>query len=589
MKPTNVLSPLFAIVVLASVREVPAQTELWTTKALSGVSLGDVTGDQVPDFFVTGLTGITVHSGKAPHPQLWSYATARTGARDGVGDLDGDGWPEFAVLTYSTPQVGTFSLFTSHDQNGKFGLVRQWTIRDGYAFDFAGGHDLDGDNYADVAIGDYPGRGYVELVSGKWLMTGTGARTIRVWNGAESNSRFGLAVTMCGDIDGDGVSEVAVAEALNNNAGRVSVYSGQGGQLLRTVDGTTAKPLETRLASLGDVSDPKDGIPDLLLSDVPSSTGTVRVLSGQWVKTGTGPQYLGAFTAREGDRLDKGEAIGDCDGDGWSDYAIASKAGYLAILSGKTHTPIYETRGQGNSFEVARLGDVNGDRVPDFLQCSPFGPNEFVRIISGKILRGPKLQQAAPTQGEAFGGEKVTLTGSDLGAVSELRVGAALVDPATFVFGKLGTTLEFETPMATGLGQVPVLARAGALVSNALSFTYVPTPAPIIGAPFAAEHTKSWDIRWGGPPNAIVALPLIHLDAATWPIPQIKFLGKDVLHPATPTSLFLVMPSNAAGNGSVTIPPLPAALKSRYVWAQTVSFSSSGFDGVSKQAATLVF
>lgn len=562
-----------------------AQIEIWKTPGNSGAGIGDVNGDKVPDFIAKDGSTLTVHSGKAPHPKLWTYTQTLGRRCSGLGDIDGDGWPEFAMRD---PDSGTgVYVFTS--RNGTFGLVRIFAgaSRDGFGIDLDAGYDVDGDRYLDVLVGAYQpraGNGYAELVSGKWIMTGTGSRTIHRWTGSQYHARFGLGVAMLGDIDGDQVSEIAVGELKDaSETGRVSVFSGRGGKLLRQIDGSGSDSVDHTVERVGDVSNPRDGVADLLIfASGASRTGVVRVVSGQWIKTGQGAPYVSEYASRVAHRVERGQTVGDCDADGWPDYAIASKTGYLAVLSGKTHKPIYETLGQWNTLFLEPLGDINGDAVPDFVQTAPQSPAWQVRLISGKILRAPKLTAVAPAQGRVFGGERVSLQGSDLGAVSEIRCGGVPVDPATIEPKDGGTKVEFVTPMGPALGRVPLLVRAGTLAANAMTFTYVATPSPICVAPFATDSTKSWEIAFGGPSNAVVVLPLIEIDAFSVP-PMIRFSGKDILDPFK--AFLVTIPTGATGNGVLLLPPLPT-LKKRLVWAQTVSFSRAGFDGVSQFTTT---
>ncbi|MCA9771279.1 MAG: hypothetical protein KC466_02665, partial [Myxococcales bacterium] len=96
--------------------------------------------------------------------------------------------------------------------------------------------DIDGDAVADYAAGA-PGfdvnRGRVYVPSG---VTGAVIRTVE--GDEKFLSDYGADVTGLGDVDGDDVPDFAVGTPnVNNSTGKVIVYSGATGAVLRTFDG----------------------------------------------------------------------------------------------------------------------------------------------------------------------------------------------------------------------------------------------------------------------------------------------------------------------------------------------------------------
>ena len=94
------------------------------------------------------------------------------------------------------------------------------------------------------------------------------------------NDRAGWSVAGLGDLDGDGCAEVGVGAPGND---RVRVYSGRSGGLLYDLRGTNQ--FGSSLVSIGDVSQPPDGVPDFAVgaegvSLTGNPPGRVHVFSG---------------------------------------------------------------------------------------------------------------------------------------------------------------------------------------------------------------------------------------------------------------------------------------------------------------------
>lgn len=111
---------------------------------------------------------------------------------------------------------------------------------------------------------------------------------------------FGAAAAGLGDLDGDGKGEFAVSAPGSADtpevAGRVFIYSGATGQLLRTLQDGSAE-FGVSLANIGDIDD--DGRPDLLVgSPLHGGTGAAYIFSGadgSILRTFTGPSAGAEF------------------------------------------------------------------------------------------------------------------------------------------------------------------------------------------------------------------------------------------------------------------------------------------------------
>ena len=295
-----------------------------------------------------------------------------------LGDLDGDGRPELAVgadrddddgenrgavWVLSLTEAGTLDRATKISATTG-GLDDGPADGDLFGHSVAALGDLDGDGIPDLAVGGDdaddggPNRGAV------WILRMNADGTVRAsqrisdtaggFDGAlDDDDLFGQAVAGLGDLDGDGVPDLAVAASLDDDGG-----DGQGVVwiLFLTRDGTVRHhqkisataggfagaldPLDTFGSSLvapGDLDG--DGVPDLVVGANRDDDGGPDRGAG-WVlflnRDGTVRAHDklsgGGFgPAADGDEWNPTAALGDLDGDGAADLLFGSR---LADLGG---------------------------------------------------------------------------------------------------------------------------------------------------------------------------------------------------------------------------------------------------------------
>jgi hypothetical protein len=265
----------------------------------------------------------------------------------------------------------------------------------------AGGPDIDGDGIGEMAVG------------GTGSVTGT-VGIVHVLRGSDFskkaallgalNENFGSSVAWCGDLDGDGRSDLAVgATGVGNGVGEVRIFSTKNWKLIRTLSVSGSDGLGWALAPAGDVDG--DGFDDLLVGERgESNNGTVTLFSG---KDGSVLQSITSTVAQSG----FGQSIavvGDANGDGIADYAIGSpyldvttyddNAGAVDLRSGADGSLLWQQQGSYYTFTdsfgtvfyvgdqlgytVDGAGDVDGDGARDVVAAT-WGAS-YTPIYSGK-------------------------------------------------------------------------------------------------------------------------------------------------------------------------------------------------------------
>ncbi len=240
-------------------------------------------------------------------------------------------------------------------------------------------------------------------------------------NGASSGDRFGAAVAAMGDLDGDGVADLAVGApttdtGAGNDGGAVSLISGASRSVICTATDPGGRPgdrLGTSVALLGDVN--ADGVPDLAAgapgTSAPNTQGRVVIISGadcSIVRSCTDSIILtlpgGAQSQAYSELGTVVAGIGDLNFDGVPDVlagdpnalngntsVIASQNGRAAVFSGATCAVLRRhaasLTGENNvrfGSSVAAMSDMNGDGTPDYLVGSLLSP-DVSNVLFGKV------------------------------------------------------------------------------------------------------------------------------------------------------------------------------------------------------------
>ncbi len=217
---------------------------------------------------------------------------------------------------------------TGEATNNRFG----WPV--------AGAGDVNGDGYADFAVG---ARGYGTSAGKVYVFYGSasglsGTAATPAWSavGENQGDQFGIAVAGAGDVNGDGYADLAVAAtSYGSSRGKVYVFHGSAGGLTGTPASSnwsaegenTGNNFGYAVAGVGDVNG--DGYADLAVASMSysSSTGKVYVFHGSAASL-TGTSASPAWSAAGQNTSDRFgcalAAAGDVNGDGFADIAVGA-------------------------------------------------------------------------------------------------------------------------------------------------------------------------------------------------------------------------------------------------------------------------
>ncbi len=324
-----ILTPIYA----------PAKTSITTTDfqpkidfatatgtGPASVAIGDLDGDGKPDLAVAnvGASSVSVYrnistSGSIAASSFANKIDFTTGTEPrsvAIGDLDGDGKPDLAVANLNSNSVSVFRNTSTSGSitTSSFAAKIDFTTGSGPSSVAIG--DLDGDGKPDLAVAN-EGSNNVSVLRN----TSTSGSIVAGFFAAKTDfttGSFPNSVAI-GDLDGDGKADLAVANGNSNSVSVLRNTSSSGSittsSFASKIDFTTGDgPVSV---AIGDLDG--DGKPDLATANY-GGVNTVSVLHN------TSSSGSITFTTKTDFTTDSpySVAIGDLDGDGKPDLAVAN-------------------------------------------------------------------------------------------------------------------------------------------------------------------------------------------------------------------------------------------------------------------------
>ncbi|HXJ65584.1 MAG TPA: integrin alpha [Actinomycetota bacterium] len=318
---------------------------------------------------------------------LFGYAVAD------AGDVNDDGVHDILVGARGGNEAFVFSgatgsptpLLTLHGE----------AAGDAFGFAVASAGDVNGDHHADVLVGAVANDAAGTNAGRAYVYSGADGSLLYSMNGDKAGDLFGSATDHTEDLNGDGVGDLLIGarNAGHDHGGRAYAYSGANGHRIWSSpkDKTNHDLGWFFVADVGDLN--HDGVSDVYGGDFTYSVGGVNTGRVQ-IFSGVDGSVLRSWTgssAKQG--FGPGREAGDVDGDHIPDIAVGSytssdgakAAGKVEIFSGATGDRLRvltSTNAHENfGFDTEGLGDTNHDGHPDLLVSAATGSNVY--LISG--------------------------------------------------------------------------------------------------------------------------------------------------------------------------------------------------------------
>jgi hypothetical protein len=350
------------------------------------VAVGDFNGDGRLDLAVGNWAStlrVLLGQGDGTFLPALSQAVGSILYSVAVGDLNGDGKPDLAVANWTSDTVSV--LVGNGD--GTFQAARDFSAGTNPVFVAAG--DFNGDGRSDLAVADFGSGGYGQ---GVCVLLGNGSAILQAPRAFKTAGSYPQSVAVA-DFNGDGKPDLAVAGGASwEYFGYVSVQLGNGDGTFEPFGQGFDAGAGPRSVAVGDFNG--DGKLDLAVAGY----GRYQDYYGYWhdfdetvrVLLGKGDGTFQPAVKYTAGSEPVSVAVGDFNGDGKQDLAVANTSGTVSVLLGKgdgTFQPAQTVLTEGQPSALA-VGDFNGDGKQDLAVANAYGVSVLLGNGDGTFLPG---------------------------------------------------------------------------------------------------------------------------------------------------------------------------------------------------------
>ena len=426
-----------------------------------GVSKADFDGDGKTDIAVANYhsNSVTVHRNTSITGTI-SIATQKTFAAGSgpfyvcTGDFDGDGKTDIAVANFNSKDISVLRN-TSVPGNVTFAAHQDFSIGASSGPTCISAGDLDGDGKTDLAIANFT-TDSVSVLHNNSTHGNISFNNLQSF--AAESGPYNLTI---GDLDGDGKADITVTNQSSNNIS-VLLNNSTYGSISFAAKQSFATGTLPYCVALGDLDG--DGKTDVTVANKTSNTisvlhnnsiaGSLAFAAQTALTTGTGPESI---------------CLSDMNGDGKTDLAVIFDGvgnGFVSVYQNTSSESITFAAGQvfktGSNPKGVAINDLDGDGRPDLITANMNSTNiSVLRNVNGI----PVIFSYAPAS--AGTGMTVTINGNYLTETSLVNFGATPASSHTVVSQKQITAVV----AAGSTGNITVTSPYGS--GSKSGFTYL--------------------------------------------------------------------------------------------------------------------
>ncbi len=535
-----------------------AKADYTTGSGSYSVSIGDLDGDGKPDLAVANFSSNSVSvlrntttSGAISFAVKADFATGTGPYSVSIGDLNGDGKPELAMVNYGS---NTVSVFRNTSTSGAVSFAAKADFATGFGPYSVSIGDLDGDGKPDLAVAS------CNSSTVSVLRNTSTSGSLNFAAKADFATGSGPVSVSIGDLDGDGRPDLAVA---NNSDDNVSVLRNT--STLGTVSFAVKVDFATGTypysVSIGDLDG--DGRPDLAVANNTddnvsvlrntSTSGTVSFAAKDDFATGSGPRSV---------------SIGDINGDGKPDLAVVNYGDNNVSVLRNTSTlgsvsfAAKADFAPGTYPYSVSIGDLDGDGKPD-LAVANVGDNT-VSVI--RQLIPPTITSFSPTS--ATTGATVTITGTKFTGATSVSFGGT----AATSFSVVSATSITAVVASGTTGSVSVTTQG--VTATLTGFTFVfPVPTITSFSPASGAIGSNVTITGTGF-NATVAQNIVFFGATQAVVTAASATSLTVTVPLGATYQCLSVTNLAAGLTAYSAKPFLVTLAGNIAFVAKADYAT---------------
>lgn len=430
------------------------------------VAVGDLDGDGKLDVVVANAVGNTVSVlGNRSSPGTIAFAakvdlaTGNDPQRLAIADLDGDGKLDILALDFNNGNASDISIFRNTSTAGSLSFANLLSVASGSGSTDIGVTDMNGDGRPDIVVTSGNSGGITVF-----LNTTTTPGNLAFDGGHFLFYGYHPSNQVLADLDNDGRPDMAISNFAGSNMNVFSNLS-TGGNLLLNIPVAYPVGNNPTYVSAGDLDG--DGLLDIAVANYGS--GTVSLY-----RNGSSPGSVQLQAVQGLNQAATTLSFADLNGDGKIDLTTGkSLTGAINVYQNTSTGPgvvafadsIVFPAGTYDTYTA--VADLDGDGKPDVIAATTIGNN--ISVLRN-VLGAPAI--TALSMDSAVKGDTLTITGVNFGGVTGVLFGGLPADSYQLV--NPGTIRAKVGGGASGKVTVLFAGSSGSVAASIGGFVFIP-------------------------------------------------------------------------------------------------------------------